>query len=59
MTSLALAVMVGAVAGSFGILPYMAKNGTLNEKDLITLITVGYAGTDFIEGFISSQKLPK
>jgi hypothetical protein len=49
--SLAISLMVGAVAG---VLSAVATNTTaFDSKALTAFIGVGYAGTDFIEGFMS------
>ncbi|MDD1749074.1 MAG: hypothetical protein LUO89_04280 [Methanothrix sp.] len=59
ITSLVIALVIGAVAGALGILPYMSQpERILTIKDIELLIIAGYAGTDLIEGFISSNKLP-
>ncbi|MDD4160955.1 MAG: hypothetical protein PHW87_00580 [Methanothrix sp.] len=59
ITSLVIALVIGAVAGALGILPYMSQpERILTIKDIELLIIGGYAGTDLIEGFISSNKLP-
>src|SRR5208283_898713 len=48
--SLAISLMVGAIAG---VLSAVATNtAAFDSKTLTAFIGVGYAGTDFIEGFI-------
>lgn len=52
---LLLSMLIGAVAGVLGILAYTGLAKPDNDKlhDLaFTIIAVGYAGTDFIEGFV-------
>jgi hypothetical protein len=52
--SLLIAVAVGAGAGALGVMQYFGKD--ITEETLIALISVGYAGTDFIEGLLTKQK---
>ena len=50
-----ISLLIGFVAGALGILTIMNDQGQLTKtvKEIaIQLITIGYAGTDFIEGFI-------
>jgi len=53
--SLLIAFLVGIIAGVLGIINYMGKE--INREFLLTLIGIGYAGTDFIEGFIRKPQL--
>jgi uncharacterized membrane protein YoaK (UPF0700 family) len=48
--SLLIAFIVGAIAGILGVINYFGK--TVTKEFIITLIGIGYAGTDFIEGFV-------
>jgi len=48
-TSLAIAVVVGAVAG---ILSAIATADITAPKAMLALMGAGYSGTDFIEGFM-------
>ncbi len=59
ITSMLIAFVIGGVAGTIEIYYFLttgATEVTLNEVEVIIL--AGYAGTDVIEGFISSRKLP-
>ena len=53
---LVISIIIGAVAGILGAISLYGE--VINKQLLITLITIGYAGTDFIEGFMS-KKLPE
>jgi hypothetical protein len=49
MSSLIIALTIGGIAGVLGSIEFLGAE--LTKECLITLIAVGYAGTDFIEGF--------
>lgn len=49
-TSLLIAFIVGAVAGILGIINFMGQE--ISKEFILTMIGIGYSGTDFIEGFI-------
>ncbi len=52
---LVISLLIGFVAGVVGILTIIDDNGNLTKavKEVaLQLIAIGYAGTDFIEGFI-------
>jgi NADH:ubiquinone oxidoreductase subunit 6 (subunit J) len=51
--SLVISAVVGAIAGTLGVVGLMGGQTTLNPQTLVGLITAGYSGTDFIEGFMS------
>lgn len=52
--SLLLSLLIGFVAGVLGIVSLTTPD--LDDRQtLVTLIGVGYAGADFIEGFIKSR----
>jgi hypothetical protein len=53
---LLVSLFIGAVAGSLGAIYLLGT--AVNKEFLLALVAVGYAGTDFIEGFIKSY-LPK
>lgn len=59
VTSIIIAFVIGGVAGAIGIFNYLTEYGprNLTLKDIELIILAGYAGTDLIEGFISSRKL--
>ncbi len=50
LVSLGLALVVGAIAGVLGVLDIIGKE--ISKDSVTTLISIGYAGTDFIEGFM-------
>ncbi len=52
--SLGIAIIVGSIAGALGIIEY--ANEDITREMLVTVITLGYAGTDFIEGFLEKPK---
>lgn len=50
---LGTSLLIGAVAGFLGAVSLL--DSPINKQTLITLITIGYAGTDFIEGFVRAR----
>lgn len=52
--SIGIAIVVGAIAGALGVIQYAGAD--LTREILVTVIAVGYAGTDFIEGFLIKPK---
>lgn len=52
---LLVSLIIGSVAGIIGAVTLLGE--PVDKQLLITLITIGYAGTDFIEGFMK-KKLP-
>lgn len=52
---LLIGILIGAVAGILGAI-YLCGE-VIDKQLLITLIAIGYAGTDFIEGFMK-KKMP-
>ncbi len=53
MISLAIAFVVGGIAGTLASLQSFGQDVT--KEYMISIITVGYAGTDFIEGFMRTK----
>jgi membrane associated rhomboid family serine protease len=53
---LLISILIGAVAGILGAISLLGE--AIDKQLLITLMTIGYAGTDFIEGFMK-KKLPQ
>ncbi|OPY59761.1 MAG: hypothetical protein A4E55_00111 [Pelotomaculum sp. PtaU1.Bin035] len=53
---LVISLMIGGVAGTLGAISLLGEE--LGKQTLLTLIAVGYAGADFIEGFMQ-KKLPQ
>lgn len=62
-SSLALSLLIGFIAGALAMISMTGSAETATsaisiEKDLVvTIIGAGYAGTDFIEGFVK-KRLP-
>ncbi len=54
---LLFSMLIGAVAGALAILALSTDPATmkLSKENLLTLIASGYAGTDFIEGFVKKH----
>jgi hypothetical protein len=50
-SKLLTSLLIGAVAGMLAALPFISQVG-LTYQTLITLLSAGYAGADFIEGFM-------
>lgn len=49
---LLLSLLIGFVAGVLGMLSTEVKLQTITRENILLLIGVGYAGADFIEGFM-------
>lgn len=49
---LTLSLLIGFVAGGLGILPSKVNLQAITSQNILLLIGIGYAGADFIEGFI-------
>lgn len=56
LKELMLSLMIGAIAGSFGAV--LLLGSAIDREFLLTLIAAGYAGADFIEGFMKAR-VPK
>ncbi|NJK27849.1 MAG: hypothetical protein HC925_04000 [Coleofasciculaceae cyanobacterium SM2_3_26] len=52
-----LSLLIGAIAGTLSATILLGTE--INRQFLLTIIAAGYAGTDFIEGFLKSQNLPQ
>ncbi|NLB88104.1 MAG: hypothetical protein GX790_02595 [Syntrophomonadaceae bacterium] len=50
---LLISLIIGSVAGIIGAVTLLGE--PVDKQVLITLITIGYAGTDFIEGFMKKK----
>ena len=50
LSSLIIAFTVGGIAGVLGAIELLGTE--ITKEFMITLIAIGYAGTDFIEGFM-------
>jgi hypothetical protein len=53
--SLMIAFIVGSVTGVIGMIQLYDNQLVVSKELVISIITIGYAGTDFIEGFIKSR----
>jgi cell division protein FtsX len=51
LPSLMIAGVIGAAAGALGAIQILDQE--INKETLITLLSIGYAGTDFIEGLLT------
>ena len=47
---LVISILIGVVAGTIAAITLLGEE--IDKQTLFTIIAVGYAGTDFIEGFI-------
>jgi len=58
LLSLIIAFTIGGIAGVLGGTWFLGSE--ITKESMMTLIAIGYAGTDFIEGFMKTQtaKLP-
>lgn len=52
---LIVSLIIGAVAGSLGAISMLDTTTKINKEYLIMLISIGYTGTDFIEGLIKTR----
>ena len=52
-------LLIGFIAGALASIPTLEKPAEISAEQLLTLLAAGYAGADFIEGFMSRMKLPK
>jgi uncharacterized membrane protein SpoIIM required for sporulation len=53
---LVISLVIGGVAGIIGAISLIGEE--ITKQTLLTLIAIGYAGADFIEGFMK-KKLPQ
>jgi len=51
--SILISFLIGTVAGILGVINYIDQ--AITKEFLFTIIGIGYAGTDFIEGFIKKK----
>ena len=59
-STLVLSLMIGFIAGVLGVISIdMPQDDLIDKATVLTLLGIGYAGTDFIEGFLKKQPLPK
>jgi hypothetical protein len=49
---LLVSLLIGAIAGILAALPFISQAETITYQTLIALLGAGYAGADFIEGFM-------
>jgi hypothetical protein len=53
LLSFVIALVIGGIAGVLGAIGLLGAE--ITKESIITLITIGYAGTDFIEGFMKTK----
>jgi hypothetical protein len=58
LTSLLIATVIGAIAGVLAGISLVEAETGIDQKTMLTIAAAGYAGTDFIEGFMKSN-MPK
>ena len=52
-STLAMSLLIGFVAGALGVLSLVANlQANIERQQVMLLIGIGYAGADFIEGFV-------
>jgi hypothetical protein len=49
---LLISFAIGGVAGAFAAITVLPDTGQISQEQLLGIATAGYAGTDFIEGFV-------
>ena len=49
---LLVSLLIGAIAGVLAALPFISQAETITYQTLVALLGAGYAGADFIEGFM-------
>lgn len=55
-SELIVSLLIGGVAGVLGAIALLDQLGDLTDRaTLVALVTAGYAGTDFIEGFMRNS----
>lgn len=54
---LVVSLVIGFAAGGLGALAVLPPGAAVTTETLLGLATAGYAGTDFIEGFMKRQHL--
>ncbi len=56
-STLSLSLLIGFIAGALAIIGVTgsAADTNINKELIVTIIGAGYAGTDFIEGFIKKS----
>jgi hypothetical protein len=55
MEELVLSLIIGGLAGGLSALLILSKDEEVNRDSLLTIVVSGYAGTDFIEGFMTRK----
>ena len=57
-STLVISLLIGFVAGIVGVISIDTSGNDLVDKNtLLTLLGIGYAGTDFIEAFMKKQQV--
>lgn len=57
-SKLSLSLLIGFIAGGIGILTVRPEEGAITTQYLLMIVAIGYAGVDFIEGFVQ-RSLPQ
>ena len=57
-SELVVSLIIGGIAGTFATIPLLAQSVTIQKDSIMMLIAAGYAGADFIEGFITRSLSP-
>jgi len=57
LLSLLIALTIGGIAGVLGAIGLLGTE--ITKESIMALIATGYAGTDFIEGFMKTETPPK
>ncbi len=52
---LLVSLFIGGIAGTFATIPFLAESMNITQQSILMLLAAGYAGADFIEGFISKS----
>lgn len=55
---LVVSLIIGAIAGGLASLALINNPGQLTKESIFVLLTAGYAGADFIEGFMRNKATP-
>jgi hypothetical protein len=53
---LVVSLIIGAIAGGLASLALLSDPGQLSKESIFALIAAGYAGADFIEGFMRNEE---
>lgn len=54
-SELLVSLLIGGIAGTFAMMAFLSKNVEVTQQSIIMLLAAGYAGADFIEGFVTKN----